>query len=173
MTDKTLVMFAGLLLFAPAAAASGGSNAPDACAGHEAAILVSTTEHVLRLCEGGTTAAHYAVTIRSGGAGKRKEGDRRTPLGRYPLQAPRASADFGVFIGIGYPTAEQRAQGYTGSSIGIHGPPRALARLRMKIPASVLALDWTRGCIAVSTDSEIEAIATWVTRSHTRAIQID
>jgi murein L,D-transpeptidase YafK len=49
-------------------------------------------------------------------------------------------------------------QGYTGSGIGLHGPRRGytwLGRLNARV-------DWTRGCIALASDREIDALARWV-----------
>jgi hypothetical protein len=96
---------------------------------------------------------------RPGGTGKRRRGDGRTPLGAYALGAPRASARFGTFIPISYPTAAQATRGLTGGAVGIHGPPRG-----MDVPAGypVTELDWTEGCIATGTDGEVGEIAEFV-----------
>jgi len=151
-----------VLVLAAAVACEGRRRAPDRCAGEDRTIVVDTAEHELLLCEAGRTARTFDVALGRGGVGKRKEGDRRTPLGAYPLGEPRPSARFGTFVPIGYPTAEQAASGLTGSDVGIHGPRRTLAFLG---GANVL-LDWTLGCVAVGTDAEIEAIAAWVREQH-------
>ena len=83
--------------------------------------------------------------------GKRKKGDKKTPLGKYYLSPPRPSVS-GVrtFIHVGYPTLRQRSKGFTGGAIGIHGPRRD-GRLRS-----------TLGCISVKTNDDIDEIASWV-----------
>ena len=91
------------------------------------------------------------------------------PLGRYALHKPRASASYGLFIPIGYPTPEQRAQGFTGGAIGIHGPGRGLRWLG----ALNNFLDTTDGCVGVATDPEMAAIAEWTARNRAASIVIE
>ena len=143
------------------------------CTAGETYVHVRTQEHTLYLCEKGQTHASYAVTLGSAPGAKQRQGDRRTPLGRYRLNAPRRSDKFGWFVGVGYPTPEQRARGYTGSAVGIHGPPRKLARLGVRVPDFILAMNWTDGCVAVGSDPEIEAIVEWLKRSKARTIVIE
>ena len=104
------------------------------------------------------------------GVGKRKEGDNRTPLGRYGLGPPRASRSFHIFVPVQYPTPEQARLGFTGGAIGIHGPPRGwttLAELAM-----LVARDWTAGCIALATDTDIDAVAAWVRKQEVRNVRL-
>ncbi len=96
------------------------------------------------------------VALGSGGIDKRKQGDAKLPLGEYGLGEPRPSRKFHTFIPVGYPTAAQVRQGYTGGDVGVHGPPR-LAHGPL-----TTAIDWTLGCVAVGTDDEIDRIARWV-----------
>ena len=133
----------------------------DPCAGRGTAVLLLTSSHELRLCEAGATHRLWRVALGSGGVGKTREGDRKTPLGTYPLGVPRPSPRFGTFIPIGYPTPEQARLGYTGSAIGIHGPLRASRGLGF---LNVL-VDWTLGCVAVESDPAIQEIAEWVRKN--------
>ncbi len=55
--------------------------------------------------------------------------------------------------------------GFTGTAVGIHGPPRA----NVNDGSSNTALDWTWGCIAVGSDPEIREIAAWL-KMHRRAL---
>jgi len=121
-------------------------------------VTVSTRKRELWLCRDGAVAAHFEVALGQGGLDKRKKGDRRTPIGTYALGMPRPSGRYGLFIPIVYPTAEQAAQGHTGGDVGIHGPPRRLPE--PSYPTT--AYDWTLGCVATGSDSEIEAIAEFV-----------
>jgi len=71
------------------------------------------------------------------------------------------SSRFHLFLPVGFLTAEQKANGYSGSAIGIHGPHAGFAWLG-HFTASV---DWTQGCIALGANAEIEQVAKWV-RGH-------
>ena len=122
------------------------------------AVVVQTASRRLWLCAAGVPAARYAVALGRGGTGKRLRGDARTPLGTYPLGAPRPSTRYGTFIPIAYPTPAQAARGFTGSAVGIHGPPRGFEGQ----DALVTSSDWTLGCIATGSDEVVGAIAQFV-----------
>jgi murein L,D-transpeptidase YafK len=101
--------------------------------------------------------------------GKRQEGDERTPSGRYALGPPRASSSFHRFIPVAYPTKEQRGEGRTGGAVGVHGPESRARRLG---PLTTW-IDWTAGCIAVGSTSEIDAIAEWTVKTAASSILIE
>lgn len=143
------------------AALLGTSSIPaaaDICEGAGTAVVVDTSARTLALCADDATVESYPVAIGAGGAGKEREGDGKTPLGTYTLGAPRRSSDYGTFIPIGFPTAEQKKRGITGGAIGIHGPDRRLRALGRV----AVALGWTRGCVALSSDVEMRSISRWV-----------
>lgn len=131
-------------------------------------VLVSTASHRLHLCEGARSVGAFPVSLGRGGVSKRARGDRRTPLGRYPLGTPRASARFGTFIPIGYPTPAQVAAGSSGADVGIHGPARGLAWAG----GAARWFDWTQGCVAVATDAEIAEIAAFVGQRRVRLVDL-
>ena len=165
-------MLALALLFGPLAlgALEPAPSAPTGprCPAASAVVLVETGQRRLWTCENGRATADYAVALGSGGVGKTRQGDAKVPLGDYALGTPRGSSQFHKFIPIGYPTAEQRRQGYTGSAVGVHGPARGWENLPS---AANTAVDWTLGCIAVGSDDEIRRIAAWVnTRRVTRIV---
>jgi murein L,D-transpeptidase YafK len=114
------------------------------------------------------TVGVYSVYLGRGGVGKRREGDGKVPLGRYKLGVPRASEKYGTFIPIGYPTDVQRKKGYTGSAVGIHGPPRAFKWLG----AILRWFDTTEGCVGLATDEEIERIAAWIRKTKAQYVEI-
>ena len=100
------------------------------------------------------------VGLGENGVGKTKQGDKKTPLGKYFLGRPRPSGSgFKTFIPVGYPTIKQKRKGYTGSAIGIHGPQRDWADWP---PGTYGKQDWTLGCIAVGSDAEIDTITDWL-----------
>ncbi len=155
--------FAALLFLAFAWPA----HAADPCADRGTSIVVLTAQRVLHRCEEGRTTGTYPVALGRGGLGKEREGDGRTPLGTYPLGAPRASAKFWTFIPLAYPTPAQRRLGFTGGAVGVHGPPRKLGGWFGRL------FDWTKGCVAVATRAEIEEIAAWARRVRPRAIHLE
>ena len=147
-------MLAAVLGAATTATAAGP------CPAQGALVVVDTGPHKLWTCEGGRAAAEYRVALGSGGVGKRRQGDAKVPLGDYTLGPPRGSSQFHTFIPVGYPTADQRRRGFTGSAVGVHGPARGWGE---KLPsAAITAMDWTLGCIAVGSDEEIDRIAAWM-----------
>jgi murein L,D-transpeptidase YafK len=133
---------------------------PAPCAPHARAVVVDVTARTLSLCENGEARRVFPVSLGTGGVGKRQQGDHRTPLGSYPLGVPRRSQQYGTFIPVGYPTPRQVEMGFTGTAVGIHGPPRAF----VNGGRSNTSVDWTWGCIAVGSDPEIQEISAWVNR---------
>lgn len=163
---------ARLLVAAAAAtfvvACTGEAPPSIVCPPGETSIVVSTGAHELAACKHGKAELRYAVAVGRGGTGKTIEGDRKTPLGEYPLGPPRLSKKFRTFIPIGYPTERQIRDGLTGSNVGIHGPSRFFAWLG---PSSVWT-DWTLGCIALARDADIDTLADWVRREQPIAVRI-
>src|SRR5512142_2575132 len=111
--------FAVVLLCAPA---RGAALDASPCPSSGDAVVVQTDARALWLCAAGAPAARFPVALGRSGAGKRRRGDGRTPLGAYRLGPPRPSARYGTFIPIAYPTPEEAARGFTGAAVGIHGP---------------------------------------------------
>ncbi len=122
-------------------------------------VLALTKNQALLLCDSDRMHRAYQLRIGRNGVGKMREGDLKTPLGRYGLGVPRSSETYHIFIPIAYPTPDQRAQGFTGFAVGLHGPakdPREMLSAKGKVG------NWTRGCLAVDTREEIEFIAQWL-----------
>lgn len=124
-------------------------------------INVNTRQQLLRICNQGSVVSTFKVAIGYSGVGKKRAGDNKTPLGLYNLAYPRKSSKFDMFIPILYPTPKQRAAGYTGRDVGIHGPSQT-SRMSNWLNSLPFA---TRGCIAVGKNNYIEYVASWV-RSH-------
>jgi hypothetical protein len=123
-------------------------------ASQEPHVAVHARDHLLLLCDDGRAVRSFGVRLASGGTGKTREGDKKMPVGRYPLGDATASKEFGLFIPIGYPTPAQRAQGLTGGSLGIHGPARGARWLG----GLVNTFDTTDGCVGIATDGEMEEL---------------
>ena len=165
-----ILSLSSFLLGAPPACARAAPSIAQGCGDRETAIVIDTRAHQMHLCRQGENDRTYAVALGIRGVGKQREGDNRTPLGTYPLAAPRASRDFHTFIHVGYPTAAQVRMGLTGGAIGIHGPPRGL--LSFAELAMLVSRDWTAGCIAVATDEEIEQVAAWVRKHGVKEVRL-
>jgi hypothetical protein len=136
---------------------ASAAEAP-ACAAGETGVVVLARAHVLALCDDGKEQRRWKVALGSGGLDKRVQGDARTPLGRYPLGKPRPSSSFHTFIPVAYPTPAQAKAGFTGSAVGIHGPPRAFRLMG----AATVETDWTLGCIALPSDADVDAVGAFV-----------
>jgi murein L,D-transpeptidase YafK len=146
-----------------AARAAGPCRAPDT------RVVVELDAHIMTLCDKGKPVETFDVRLGSGGVGKRKEGDGKTPVGTYPLGSPRASATYGLFVPIGYPTAEQRKQGYTGGAVGIHGPHR---RVEWMPGWMVNAFDTSDGCVGLATDAAMSRVVAWVRKAKVGVVEL-
>ncbi|MBK8011193.1 MAG: L,D-transpeptidase family protein [Deltaproteobacteria bacterium] len=154
----------------PEATIDGDEAATNACDILPNGVVVEISSRRLHLCQDGLSDVSYPVNLGQGGSGKTKQGDQKTPLGRYALGAPRKSfSGFTWFVPVGYPTRQQRAAGYTGGSIGIHGPPDWLPETVVNLAFST---PWTDGCIMVRTKREIEEIRAWLLAHKTSTIEI-
>lgn len=79
----------------------------------------------------------YAVAAQSGGLGpKQREGDRQVPEGAYGVTAGalNPASTYHLSFNIGYPNAEDRRLGRTGSFIMIHGGAVSIGCLAMTDP---------------------------------------
>ncbi len=122
-------------------------------------IRVDKSERRMQLLRKGEVVRLYRISLGSNPAGhKQKEGDGRTPEGRYRIDWRNPRSKFYRSLHISYPnTQDRRAARLMGVSPGgaimIHGLPNGWGWA-----APFLApLDWTDGCIAVR-DSEMDEI---------------
>jgi murein L,D-transpeptidase YafK len=117
-------------------------------------ILVDKSERTLTVKSNGKVLATYPVVFGINPVGhKQRQGDRRTPEGKYVLDYQNPGSAYYRSIHISYPNAADRAAARRagvspGGDIMIHGQPND-PRIRANIerwPNS----DWTDGCIALS-----------------------
>lgn len=99
--------------------------------------------------------ADYYVTVGSKGAGKQREGDKRTPIGVYHvvdmISDDRLPELYGVgALPINYPNKWDKSLGKTGSGIWLHGVPRDTY---IRAPRS------SRGCVVLN-NSAMEKLLT-------------
>ena len=122
-------------------------------------VLVKKSERKLYLIKNNTVIKGYSIGLGKNPVGhKQREGDSRTPEGKYILDYRNPESSYHLSIHISYPDKNdlQRADslGYSaGGDIMIHGRPNYLGWL----PFVYDKTDWTDGCVAVS-NTEIEEI---------------
>ena len=122
-------------------------------------ILVEKERHLLTLYRGDEALRSYPVSLGRGGlAPKTREGDGRTPEGRYHIIGRNPNSAYHRSLHISYPAARDieaaSARGEPpGSDITIHGIPNG----RERVGEWHRKIDWTAGCIAV-TNAEIDEI---------------
>jgi murein L,D-transpeptidase YafK len=123
-------------------------------------IRVDKSERRLELLRRGKIIAVFPVALgRSPDGDKEKQGDMRTPEGRYIIDWRNPKSLYYRSLHISYPDKSDRARAAKlgidpGGDIMIHGQPNGYAQ-----PASLLLQqsDWTFGCIAVS-NADMDAI---------------
>ena len=107
----------------------------------------------------GEKVKEYSVAFGANPKGhKEKEGDERTPEGKYVLDYKKADSSFYKAIHISYPNEEDKAKALEngvnpGGLIMIHGQRNGLGWLSW----ITQWFNWTDGCIAV-TNSQMEEI---------------
>ncbi len=120
-------------------------------------ILIEKSARRLSLIKDGQTLRIYRIALGFAPAGdKERQGDGRTPEGRFAIDRRNDRSAYHLSLGLNYPRREDRARaaagGYDpGGDIMIHGQPNELPG------DAVLHTDWTAGCIALS-NAEIREI---------------
>lgn len=117
-------------------------------------VLVKKGQRRLYLLRDGQPFRTYRVALGFAPEGhKEREGDGRTPEGRYVLDWRNANSQFTKAINISYPNAADRARAAArgdrpGGAIMIHGEPRGQRQRALR--ELIRYEDWTQGCVAVS-----------------------
>ena len=122
-------------------------------------IVVNKGEREMFLLHNGQVIEDYKIDLGFAPIGdKEREGDGKTPEGRYRIDLKNPKSQFHLSLRISYPNADDRAGAATrgddpGGDIYIHGTPGRRAPYSMHENIR----DWTHGCIAVS-DADIEEL---------------
>jgi murein L,D-transpeptidase YafK len=123
-------------------------------------IIVHEAKRSLVLMHHGIPIARYSISLgRNADTGpKQREGDKKTPQGRYVIDSRNAHSRFSLSPHISYPDQNDilraKARGYSPSeNIMIHGEPNGWGWLTPLFQR----IDWTDGCIAVA-NSDIRKI---------------
>ncbi len=122
-------------------------------------LVIDKSERTLTVFWHGVPLKVYRVALGGEPTGpKRKQGDQRTPEGRYVVSKRLEDSTFHLALYLSYPNEEDRARARAdgvnpGGAIEIHGLRPGYEWLGS---AHVL-FDWTDGCVAV-TNAEIEEL---------------
>jgi murein L,D-transpeptidase YafK len=122
-------------------------------------LVIDKSERTLTLWWHGVPLKVYRVALGGSPVGaKRKQGDKRTPQGRYSVADRHPNSRFHRALHLSYPNAADRAQARAehvdpGGDIEIHG----LKPGYEWVGSAHTLFDWTDGCIAV-TNTEIEEL---------------
>jgi murein L,D-transpeptidase YafK len=117
-------------------------------------LLVYKSQHYMDAYSQGKRIKRYTVSLGRHAVGhKMKEGDKRTPEGRYVINAKNSASAYHKNLGISYPNAADRRTARSlgvspGGDVKIHGLRNGLGFIgrfhRFR--------DWTAGCVAVTND---------------------
>jgi len=137
-------------------------------------IVVKKSQKTMDLMKGDRVLKTYLVSLgrNSSDGPKEREGDLRTPEGRYKITAHNRHSDFYYSLRVSYPNAENIEKAKSlgvepGGDIMIHGLPQLKEFERWGLPKNWAdyrivkwhyLINWTEGCIAV-TNAEIKEIA--------------
>lgn len=165
MSGCTLVRRAAFRVILPALAITGliawaqKSDPPLPDGTRADLVIVSKADRMLNLYRGAELLRSYEVSLGGDPIGpKRREGDGRTPEGRYVLDYRKADSSYHRALHVSYPSSEDRAAAKAegvdpGGLVMVHGLRNGLGLIgRLHTVA-----DWTDGCVAV-TNREIEEI---------------
>ncbi len=121
-------------------------------------VVVEKADRKLHLIKDGAPIRTFDIALGIRPVGdKEKEGDFKTPEGRYLLDIRNPNSEFFLSIHVSYPNGqdirEARSKGFDpGGAIMIHGQPNEPTRSE----AYYRTQDWTNGCIAVSNSDMID-----------------
>jgi murein L,D-transpeptidase YafK len=149
-----VMLAAALVLLAGPASQAAAEEAEQ----HPDRILVLKSERKLMLMAGSEVLKTMNIALGLMPEGpKRREGDFRTPEGRYVIEAKNRDSDYFLSLKVSYPNAQDRELARQlgvdpGGQIMIHGLPN-----EPKYAESMYqGWDWTDGCIAVSNSDMVD-----------------
>jgi murein L,D-transpeptidase YafK len=138
---------------------------------HADYVVVDKSERKLYLYKLGRVLREFDVSLGQMPNGpKQREGDFRTPEGKYFLGGRNANSDFFLSIHVSYPNEADRARAHAqgvdpGGQIMIHGWPNEPKYDLRRYQDT----DWTDGCIAVSNSDMVDI---WLMTRESTPIEI-
>jgi murein L,D-transpeptidase YafK len=151
--------------------AAAEERAPAAVPDHADYVVVDKSDRKLILYKAGRILREFDVSLGQMPSGpKQREGDFRTPEGKYYLAGRNVNSDFFLSIHVSYPNdtdrARARAEGVDpGGQIMIHGLPNE-PKYDLRHYQDT---DWTDGCIAVSNSDMVDI---WLMTRESTPIEI-
>jgi tetratricopeptide (TPR) repeat protein len=122
-------------------------------------ILIEKSTRRLKLLSRGEVLKSYKIALGGNPIGpKERQGDNKTPVGTYIIDARNRDSRFHLSLHISYPNERDKKRAKElgvspGGDIMIHGIKNGFSW----VGNAHTGVDWTKGCIAV-TDQEIEEI---------------
>jgi len=126
-------------------------------------VRVLKAERKMQLITKGKVIREFHVALGGNPEGhKRKEGDKRTPEGRYMLDYKKSDSAFYKAIHISYPNAAdteraKKAGVSPGGQVMVHGQKNGLGWLAF----FTQLFDWTNGCVALN-NSDMDEVWSFV-----------
>lgn len=120
-------------------------------------ILIKKSSRKMQLLKNGIIVKEYPISLGKSPVGKKvRQGDGKTPEGRYYIEFHKPNSQFYYGLKVSYPNKDDLMQARkmgvsAGGDIYIHGLPN-------KDPNYInfMKRDWTDGCIAVSNEQIME-----------------
>ena len=134
-------------------------------------VIIDKSERELHLLNKGKVFRTFTIALGIRPEGdKKKEGDFKTPEGRYLLDTRNPNSDYFLSIHVSYPNGADRREANQGGvepggAIMIHGQPN----LPSHSETYYRTQDWTNGCIAVSNSDMIDI---WLMTGDSTPIEI-
>ena len=134
-------------------------------------VVIEKGARKLHLIQQGKAFRTYKIALGIRPVGdKKREGDFKTPEGKYYLDARNPNSDYFLSIRISYPDPKDRREAGEmgvdpGGAIMIHGQPNDPTRSETYYRTQ----DWTNGCIAVSNSDMIDI---WLMTGENTPIEI-
>lgn len=121
-------------------------------------LVVLKSQRTMDAYSHGRLVKRYAVSLGLNDGNKQREGDKRTPEGRYLINGKNPHSAYHKNLGISYPTSAQVAGARArnekpGGDIKIHGLRNGMGF----IGKFHRTANWTAGCIAV-TNEEVDEL---------------
>ncbi len=121
-------------------------------------VIIDKSDRKLHLLNNGEIFRTFKIALGISPTGdKKKEGDFKTPEGKYLLDMRNPNSDYFLSIHVSYPSAIDRREANQdgvapGGAIMIHGQPN----LPSHSETYYRTQDWTNGCIALSNSDMID-----------------
>ena len=121
-------------------------------------VIIDKSDRKLHLLNKGEIFRTFKIALGISPTGdKKKEGDFKTPEGKYLLDIRNSNSDYFLSIHVSYPSAVDRREANQdgvapGGAIMIHGQPN----LPSHSETYYRTQDWTNGCIALSNSDMID-----------------